>query len=220
MFLYDTHVHTSEVSPCSEVSAERLVQLYIAAGYDGIVITDHYAPGICDPEDEAGLTHKMAVERYLLGYENAKKAAAGRLTVLLGMELRFHGMNNDFLVFGMTEEFLWKYPDIRRMNPRSFHSLSKKEGLLFFSAHPFRNAMTVISSDCIDGVEIMNGHPRHDSRNYLAKAFAEKSNLLKSSGSDCHAVGEEARGGIIVKERIQNNEDLVKCLRHQPLLVT
>lgn len=219
MFLYDTHIHTAEISPCSTVPATEVVKFYLEAGYDGMVITDHYSPGICDPETESGLTHEAAVERYLLGYEKAVYAAAGQMTILLGMELRFHGMNNDFLVFGMNREFLLKYPDIRHMKPSSFHQLARDNELLFFAAHPFRNGMTVIPASVIDGVEVMNGHPGHESRNDLAEAYANRYNLLKSSGSDFHNPGTQARGGILTGSKIRDNKDLLECLRNQPSLM-
>ena len=219
MFLYDTHIHTAEVSSCSQVSAADVVKYYLEAGYDGIVITDHFFPGTCNPENEPGLTQEVAVERYLSGYENAVRTAAGKMTVLLGMELRFHGMNNDFLVFGMNRDFLLKYPDIRNMKPSSFYPLAKENNLLFFSAHPFRNGMMVIPPSVIDGVEVMNGHPGHDSRNDLAEIYANRFHKLKSSGSDFHAPGDQARGGILTKTAIRDNKDLIECLRNQPLLV-
>ena len=45
IYKYDIHTHTSEVSPCGKVEAEKVVELYKEAGYTGIVITDHYYEG-------------------------------------------------------------------------------------------------------------------------------------------------------------------------------
>lgn len=42
-YRYDLHVHTSEVSACGSIPAKEVVRLYHQAGYDGLVITDHYA---------------------------------------------------------------------------------------------------------------------------------------------------------------------------------
>ena len=37
------NMHTfSETSPCAHINAARLVQMYEDAGYDAVVITDHY----------------------------------------------------------------------------------------------------------------------------------------------------------------------------------
>lgn len=42
LYKYDLHVHTSSVSPCAHVAAEEVVKLYQQAGYQGVVITDHF----------------------------------------------------------------------------------------------------------------------------------------------------------------------------------
>ena len=41
-YFYDTHVHTDESSACGKVPGRQAARLYKAAGYQGIVITDHY----------------------------------------------------------------------------------------------------------------------------------------------------------------------------------
>ena len=215
MFRYDTHIHTAEVSPCASVPAAKMIELYLTASYDGLVVTDHYSPGICDPKTEPGLTHEAAINRFLSGYELAVQAAAGRITVLLGMELRFHGMNNDFLVYGIDRNFLLSYPDIRHMNPASFHRLAQENSLLFFAAHPFRDWMEPLLPSDIDGVEAMNGNPRHNSRNHLAAAFATQFNLLETSGSDFHELGDQATGGLLTKTKVNNNHDLLETLQNR-----
>ena len=39
---YDLHIHTKECDKCAELSGGEIVRLYKDAGYDGIVVTDHY----------------------------------------------------------------------------------------------------------------------------------------------------------------------------------
>ena len=41
-FLLDMHMHTKETSSCGEVPAAEGVRLYKEAGYQGVMITDHY----------------------------------------------------------------------------------------------------------------------------------------------------------------------------------
>ena len=36
-YLFDTHVHTAEVSPCGTVKAEKMVKLYRESGYSGMI---------------------------------------------------------------------------------------------------------------------------------------------------------------------------------------
>ena len=42
MPLFELHAHTSECDLAAHASGAELVRLYHAAGYDGMVITDHY----------------------------------------------------------------------------------------------------------------------------------------------------------------------------------
>jgi len=44
-FLYETHMHTSEVSACAVISAEQQVAAYKKRGYCGIISTDHFING-------------------------------------------------------------------------------------------------------------------------------------------------------------------------------
>ena len=47
-FKYDLHVHTMDTSRCGMVDGARMVRLYKKAGYQGIVIADHYYHGYFD----------------------------------------------------------------------------------------------------------------------------------------------------------------------------
>ena len=42
----EMHAHDCEVSPCAVIKAKELVDGYKEAGYDGIVITNHFDKGI------------------------------------------------------------------------------------------------------------------------------------------------------------------------------
>lgn len=205
-FLYELHCHTSEVSVCARVAAKDVVEHYIKAGYSGIVITDHF--NRCtfqnQPEDMA--------EYYLAGYRAAKAAAGDRLTVILGMELTFFENANDYLVYGMTEEFVKKHLNIREMGLERFSALAHENGMAIFQAHPFRNQMTVMNPALLDGVEVHNGNPRHDSRNDIARMWAEKFDKRMSSGSDYHQAEDIARGGIVTQEPVYDAAALVDVL--------
>ena len=205
-FLYELHCHTSEVSICGKVAAKDVVENYIKAGYSGIVITDHFNRCTFQNQPEG-----MA-EHYLAGYRAAKAAAGDRLTVILGMELTFFENANDYLVYGMTEEFVKKHLNIREIGLERFSALAHENGMVIFQAHPFRNRMTVMPPGLLDGVEVYNGNPRHDSRNDIARMWAEKYEKKMSSGSDYHQTEDLARGGIAVKEPLFDAADIVRVL--------
>jgi predicted metal-dependent phosphoesterase TrpH len=214
MYKYDTHVHTSEVSPCGKVEAAEIVRLYKQEGYSGIVITDHYYDGFFNKS--LGENWNNRLELYLKGYRNAlEEGLKIGLDVLLGIELRFEGSPNDYLIYGITEKFLLDYPELYKFNPKEFKKLTDKMGLLIYQAHPYRKNCTPASPDLLHGVEVYNGHPRHDSRNDLALKFGKDNNLKSLSGSDFHQRPDLARGGILVKEKIPTIEKFVEIIKDE-----
>jgi len=216
-YKYDTHVHTSEVSYCGKVPAEEAVRLYKDAGYDGIVITDHFFDLYFEALGDISWNEK--IDCYLEGYRTACEAGkAIGLKVLLGMEIRFPENINDYLVFGIDEEFLRKNRELYRLGLRKFRALTKDKGIMIFQAHPFRSGMVLAPPELLDGIEVYNGNPRHDSRNDMAYGYAQKNGLLMSSGSDFHHTVDLARGGIITSERINDSRDLVDVIRNDKII--
>lgn len=213
-FLLETHVHTSEVSRCANAPAAKVVSVYESEGYDGIIITDHMSGGSVGLLKNASWDEN--VDYFLKGYNEALRAAekSGKgLTVLLGMELCFLKSPNDYLVYGIDEDFLRKNGDLTAMNLRSFRKLADENGLLIFQAHPFRVDMTVVSYRLLDGVEVYNGSSSHNSNNDIAAFWADKYGLLKSSGSDYHGLRGMKPGGIYFDSPIKTNAELVAALR-------
>lgn len=211
-YLYEMHFHTKDTSNCANVSAEKAVEEYIKAGYDGIVVTDHLSTSTYMKYGRELLPWKKKVDIFLRGYKAAKKAAEGRINILLGMELRFRTSegDNDYLVYGITEEFLHEHPELLDLNIRKFYKLAHENGLLVFQAHPFRVGMKVTNPNYLDGVEIFNGNPRHNSSNDIAEMWAKKYCLLVTSGSDYHEYEDLGAGGIWFDKEIKDNKTLVE----------
>ncbi len=206
----DLHVHSSEISPCSFLSVEQLLELYSQTDYDGFVITNHFAAGACKYVQDRGLDfhkefHETIRKAFMLGQKKG-------FLVLGGYEVRFAGSDNDYLVYGMTEEHCRDYEKIFAMTPREFGEFAAAEGFLFYQAHPFRNGMDIVAPECFFGIEIKNGHPRHDSRNDIAAAWAQKYDLHAIGGSDCHQVEDVGSSGIITDCKIENMDDLTAVL--------
>lgn len=135
---------------------------------------------------------------------------------MLGMELRFNkpGNINDYLVYGVTESFLYNTPELLDMSVRDFSILAHKHKMLIYQAHPFRVGMTVVNPKYLNGIEVYNGNPRHRSSNSIADIWANKFGLLKSSGSDYHQTEDLARGGMYFSNEIKTNDELVRELIH------
>ncbi len=210
-YLYEMHLHTKETSNCAHIPAKTAVEEYIKAGYDGIVVTDHLSPSTYMKYGRELLPWSKKVDFFLRGYKAVKKAAAGRIDVLLGMELRFRTSegDNDYLVYGINEEFLYKTPKLLEMNIKSFYELAHKNGFLVFQAHPFRVGMKVTNPKFLDGIEVFNGNPRHNSSNDIAVAWAKKYDLMVSSGSDYHEIEDLGSGGIWFNKELTDNKNLV-----------
>ena len=211
MFKTELHCHSKSVSACAQVSNEQIINKFKEAGYSTLVLANHFTRGTqgylnCEEYSDF-------VTAYLKGYEDLKKDAEGVLTVLLGMELRFDENSNDYLIFGITEEFLRNNPPLYEMNPSSFSKLARENGILFVQAHPFRNSMTVVQPWLLDGVEVFNGHMGHDSRNEIANMWADKYNLIKTSGTDFHYNHVPANAGILTENKIEDMKTLVEVLK-------
>lgn len=213
----ELHTHTAETSNCGHTKAKDLIEAYIAKGYSTVVISDHLSTHTYFKYDYNNMTWDEKIDIFVKGYNAALQAANGRINVLFGMEMRFdedlpeHDLN-DYLVFGITEEFLRNNGDLINMNIESFSALAHKNGLLIFQAHPFRKDMTRADPKLLDGAEIYNGCPRHESHNDKAEKWAKENCLKGTSGSDFHELEDVAHGGIITDTEIKDNIDLLKIL--------
>lgn len=209
--MFETHLHTAETSECAELSAQELVALYRENGYNGLVVTDHYVDTFFE---NTSLAWENKIERFLMGYRLAKRAGdACGMTVLLGIELRFQHNANDYLVYGVTPEFLLKHPRLYAMNEETFSTLAKQHGLLVIQAHPFRDQNELCPIEWLDGIEVFNGQPTHRNRNDLAQETANRCALIGLSGSDCHDLRSACTGGILEAYPIRSNKDLLAQLR-------
>jgi hypothetical protein len=220
-YKYETHFHTDETSPCGKVPAVTGVRLYHEAGYTGIIVTDHYSRRFFKIHPFSKWERR--IDFFLKGYRSAF-AEGERLgmDIQLGMELRFDENPNDYLVYGISEEFLKSHKKLYRLGLKGFRKLIAGSGIVIVQAHPFRTNMVTAAPELIDGVEVYNGNPRHDSSNHLAYDFARDNRLKMLSGSDFHRIGDEARGGIIVEERIISGglADVIKADKILELIKT
>lgn len=215
MYLYETHFHTQEVSPCGQVSAERGVLLYAQAGYSGILVTDHFNAGVCEMR---GFTSKTdCLEYFLSGYRAAKAAAMqlkGKypLKILLGAEFRYKDIFNEFLLIGITEEFLYKHKLLWEYTPEELRRLLDENNILAVQAHPFREGMSR-EPDFYHGIEVYNNNPRHDSNNKKALEYALDENIgLVLSGSDFHMEEDTARGGVYLPTAVDSSAEMAATL--------
>ncbi len=209
-FKTELHAHTSEVSPCGHVTAPEVADRFLAEGYTSLVITNHYSSYIID--NHKG-TWREKMDHYMRPYYLMREHAGDRLNVILGCELRFEGNINDYLIYGITEDFLRENPDLHKMSLRSFTPLARENGFLVVQAHPFRNGIEIVSPELLDGMETFNGTPTYDGRNTIADAWAKRYGLIRTSGSDFHNPDQYGTGGILTSAAIRTGEELVAVLK-------
>ncbi len=212
MYKTDLHVHTAPQSACAHASAEQTAACYADMGYSTVVLTNHVNGATFRLFEEAPWADKARY--FLAGYSAALAAGRARgITVLLGMEARFPQHNNDYLIFGMNEEFLLSAGDPREYTLEEYSKLLHQAGMRIYQAHPFRIGMTIVPPEHLDGYEINNTHRNHNSHNAIAAAWAREMGKPGISGSDHHDPDGSIAGGIATDTRIETNEQLLEILK-------
>lgn len=208
----ELHAHTKPVSGCSEIPPEEMARIYHEKRYDAVVITNHFLPGKLSE-----MSADEAVDWYMSGYEQTK--AAGEklgLKVLLGAELRFSESINDYLLFGVNREILLQcHPYLKKDLP-SFRREVHLPDSVFVQAHPFRDNMERCDPTLLDGIEVLNMHPNHASRNGIAIRYAAENNFkIRTVGSDFHHLnrGHEAVSALRTKTVPEDSFALAAILR-------
>lgn len=208
-YKYELHCHTAGVSLCAKISPKELVRRYEQLGYDGIVLTDHYSPMTFYKNY---LYPRRGIEHYLSSYKTLKEYCGSSFTVLLGMELRHYATVNDYLVYGVEEDWLRKQKNMLLWDEKKAYGKIHKQGYLMYQAHPYRPFITRCNPEYIDGVEIYNGHTDNE-LNAKAVRWAQSIGKPVISGSDFHCITDRAGGGIETDIRIENNADLLYVLK-------
>lgn len=213
-YLYEMHAHVKEVSTCAGSDAKKLWECYADTNYSGIVLTDHMNESTFIREGLADAPWEEKVKHFLSGYNAVKELFGDRMNIILGMEINFYHHPNDYLIYGVTEEFLLSHGDLMAMAPENFSKLCHENGLLMIQAHPFRRNTKVEDWKLLDGYEIFNGNPRHYSCNPIAEAWAKHHNKsIVTSGSDFHEPEDTGHGGIYFEKEIKTSQELVEELR-------
>ena len=102
----ELHAHSKSVSACSSTPEEMVAQLYIDAGYDGIVLSNHYSSYTLH-HFLKGESFEANVNTYIDAARKVREAAKGKLDVILGCEIHIADSSNDYLLFGFDEDFLY-----------------------------------------------------------------------------------------------------------------
>lgn len=211
----ELHLHTSPASGCSEVSVQDAVEIYSRLGYHSVVLTNHFYPGMRFLEDKA-----KCIESYLEDYDLAVKLGQKYgINVILGCEMRFTENTNDYLLFGIDKVFLDTAYESLRLGIAEFSKQFRNEERMIIQAHPFRNGMTEVAAEYLDGIEGFNMHPGHNSRNGFAAKYAKEHGLLITAGTDFHHYGHEGLSALLTKTVMKDSFDIVRVLKNGDYLL-
>jgi hypothetical protein len=204
-FLYDPHTHTSETSRCGHLPAAEVVDRYVKQGFTGLVVTDHLHPEYLSRIDTQH-NWDAVMDHYLSGYRASKKRGDEvGFDVILGAELRFPENDNDYLVYGIDEQWLRSNPYMCCMSAVEFFAKFHDQ-VLIIHAHPYRDGNKEVFESAVHGSEIINGNPRHENGNELALDLCRRHpGFFRLAGSDTHQAGDEGQAGIILPERVKDS---------------
>lgn len=220
-YLYETHLHTNQGSACARNSGREMVAAAKAAGYTGIIITEHnWGGNTCV---DRSLPWETWVREFCRGYEEAKKwGDENGLDVFWGYEAGFHG--TEFLIYGITPQWLAEHPEIREAPLETHLSMIREAGGMVIHAHPFREEWYIpkvrLYPHLVDGVEGVNAsHSNsrstgHNNREYDQRAisYAREQNLPMTAGSDVHSTMLFG-GGVAFPTRLENIQDYCARIR-------
>ena len=213
MYKTEPHLHTAEVSRCSTIRAADMVKLHYEAGYSTIFITDHLSWMFCDLLGDIPWHEKTAI--FLTGYYKAKQEAKNLdIKVLMGAEVTFRDSPNDYLVYGITKEFLDAYPDLCEMGIEEFYKAAKKHDVFVIQAHPHRDSYCFPTPESVDGLEVYNPNPRHNDESEKSEQCAREYGLFKTSGSDSHRTEDIGRTAVLTTDRITCAEDYINHIKN------
>lgn len=214
MHKIEPHLHTTYVSRCGRLEAAEIVSGYKAAGYSALIVTDHYNRTTFDylGVDPAGAGDRIGA--FLEGYRRVREEGEKQgIRVFKGAELRFDESENDYLLYGWRDELLADPEAIFRMGVAAFSPIARGQGALLIQAHPYRHGCTPAIARYLDGVEVYNANPRHDSRDHLAREYAREFGLIATAGSDCHRTEDIARSGILTERLPSDSMEMMRLLR-------
>ena len=209
----ELHCHSSGFSECSELPPSEIIRCYRNAGYQGIVITNHFYPWVSKNDKK----YQKYIDEFLEEYHFTKELGEGvGIKVYLGMEIRFEENQNDYLLYGIDEDFVRGVPRQLETIYDFMPYLKEHPDVLFIQAHPFRNGMFLVDSSLLDGIEVFNLHPNHNSRVGFAAKYAESEGLkVCTCGSDLHHPGHDALSALLTRELPEDEKELARCIREE-----
>ncbi len=201
----ELHAHTYPISGCASLSVERMIEVNKEKGVDAVALTNHFY-------QDKNINH------YLDAFHTAREYGQQLgVTVILGME--YYGSGHDYLVYGIDEDFVWAAHKYASGNYDEFYDNMKNDKNVIVHAHPFREPWRDLGDDRLDGIEVFNLHPGHNSRVGLAaRYFCEHGLKIPIIGSDFHHEKHYVGGLLLTKTLPRDSFELAEILKSRDYL--
>ena len=214
----DTHTHTRGVSFCSHVTPFEYVRAYKKAGYDAVILTNHYSRQYMF---RYGDTFEKQIEIYLNEYRLAKREGEEvGLPVFFAAEVAIATPQSpyiEFLLYGADEDFFLSHPALYDKSQKELYKICNDSHVLMFQSHPFRSEQGHLPMDpeFMDGTEI-NCHPLFLRNEEKVREFADKNKLALLCGSDFHTLEQVGSAATIVPKKLTSVKDFANYIRKHP----
>jgi predicted metal-dependent phosphoesterase TrpH len=181
-----------------------------------MLITDHFYHG--NTSVNRRLPWDVFIDEYCEGYYRAKREGDKHgFTVLFGFEQKFTDGTDEYIVLGISPEWLKNHPEIRDMKRIPFFDTIKKAGGFVIQAHPFRVRYYVsdirLALDYVDAIEVLN---LGDEDDYSRRAYeyAKNLGLPMTGGTDIHSIeNRDEVSGVALEKRIDTVEELIEEIK-------
>lgn len=215
-YRYEMHQHTWPCSHCGRADPVELVRKLKEDGYAGCVFTDHFYHG------NTGIDRSLSWEDFCRPYEESYLLAKEEgdkigVDILFGLEEHV-GDSKEVLLYGVTPQFMYMYPQLRCAGLEQIYELAHNSGAVVIQAHPYRsrdyipNPDILLDGNYLDGYELYNvGNKPEDNEKAIIR-LSDCGKIL-TAGSDCHRNESEARAGIETDFRITDEKQLAEVLK-------
>ena len=189
----DIHMHTSRYSRCSKMDASKLVRAAVAAGLDGVVITEHHH--IWEPEELDALRREAGESNFLL---------------MAGFE--YTSSQGDVLIYGLPRDHVEDF--VPGHAPEKAIARAKELGAACVAAHPTREGMSFderIFDMPLDAVEVRSVN-LEDHEQRLAAILAKNAELPPITCSDAHRIEDVGAYATEFLDPLTSIKDLKEAL--------
>ena len=210
----ELHAHSYPVTACGKFASDEVENTNLSTDCSTLTLTNHLTE-----HHLQGRSVQSCAEFYLSDYYKACEAAKGTgLNVALGVEIRFTGTINDYLVYGVCPDDIEKMASLVMTDISTFYKEFKNSKNVILQAHPFRKNMEPTPIGSVDGIETFNSHPAHNASISIACRFAKEHDFLVSGGSDYHEEGRHATCLMRTSHVLRDSYDVAEAIKSKDVV--